>query len=107
MSLIDLKKQVKKRRGSHKAKSKLSVDDFIEGANAYAKGKVTSRGETTRATRSQRNFKNATFTLTPDNIEQLTRLSQQTGIAKSKIIRYLIDYAATHPQEVRLFETSD
>jgi len=98
MSLTDLKKPADKAKPKSKP-DKVSVDDFIEGANAYAKGK-TELTERESKKAQVRNFKKATFTLSPDNIQQLTALSHQTGMAKSKIIRNLIEAAYEAPGTV-------
>ena len=86
MSLNDLKKQ----KPSVK-KEKVSIDQFIEQANDYAKGKLTSKNS--HSVR-KRNFRNATFSLSPKQIEQLATLSQNSGICKSRIIRLLINMLA-------------
>jgi hypothetical protein len=85
MSLSDLKK-----KQTTKPKPKLSVEEFIDDAKAYAKGKSVIEAHAASSSH-HRNFKNATFTLSPENINQLTELSEKTGIAKSRIIRLLID----------------
>ena len=93
MSLTDLKK-----KDEPKPKPKLSVDEFIDGANAYAKGKSISESHKAKTTHQHRNFKSATFTLTPANIEQLNQLSKSSGLAKSKLIRIMIENAAKGKQ---------
>ena len=85
MSLSDLKK---KKSPDHKRT--LSVDEFIDDAKAYAKGKSVINNDKSKV--STRKFKNATFTLSPDNIQQLADLSEKSGIAKSKIVRLLIEH---------------
>lgn len=91
MSLSDLKK-----KQGLKTKRKLSVDEFIDGATSYAKGQLDNK----ESKSNNRNFKNATFTLTPDNIKQLQELSNLSDSAKSKIIRSLIQYLHDHPEHM-------
>lgn len=88
MSLADLKN-----KGPRKPKRDVTVDEFIDDAKAYAIGK--SKLEETESAKSSRcrNFKNATFTLTPANIEHLNELAETSGLAKSKLIRILIEQA--------------
>ncbi|SFB97996.1 hypothetical protein [Pseudoalteromonas denitrificans] len=93
MSLADLK-----RKAAAKKHKKLDVDDFIEDAAAYAKGQsVISQNKITGSDIKKprhRNYKNATFTLSPSNIEQLNELAEHTGFAKSRILRLLIEKLA-------------
>ena len=93
MSLTDLKK-----KDEPKPKPKLSVDEFIDRPNAYAKGKSISESHKAKATHQHTNFKSSTFTLTPANIEQLNQLSKSSGLAKSKLIRIMIENAAKGKQ---------
>lgn len=87
MSLTDLK-----RKNSGKKKPKLSVEEFINDASAYAKGKsVFEQAPSESNSTTASNFKNATFTLTHVQIDKLTELSEQSGISKSRIVRLLID----------------
>ncbi|QIR14251.1 ribbon-helix-helix domain-containing protein [Shewanella aestuarii] len=98
MSLTDLKR--KKPKQIRKA---VSVDDFIEDANNYAFGKQTVVGESPQMQQSTQDFlqgldkkstkiyRHATFTLTEKSIAQLNELSKTTQIAKSKLLRMLID----------------
>lgn len=95
MSLSDLKKK------QPKVKNKmLSVDDFIDDAQAYARGesildklhhnkKIKLRVKRNKSTRVKR----ATFSLSENCIVQLTELAQETGINKSKLIRMLVNQA--------------
>ena len=94
MSLADLKKQQTKVKVK-----KLSVEDFIDDAKAYALGKsiigqksVKKKVDRAKVNRTSR-AKHVTFSLSEDCIAQLTELAQQTGINKSKLIRILIDKA--------------
>ena len=87
MSLSDLKKP-----GKRKKAKKLSVDEFIDGATAYSQGRAEKRQPA-----SARKYKNATFSLRIEQIEQLTKLSRQLRLNKSKIIRRLIFDAYQNP----------
>lgn len=91
MSLSDLKK-----KKELKPKAVLSVDEFIEDAAAYAKGKSIIGTADSDSRHHHRNFKNATFTLGFENIAQLTLLSEKTGLAKSRIVRLLIENQFHH-----------
>ena len=94
MSLADLKKKQLKIKVK-----KLSIEDFIDDAQAYALGKsiigqksVKKKLDRAKANRTGR-AKHATFSLSEDCIAQLSELAHQTGINKSKLIRILIDKA--------------
>ena len=98
MSLTDLKRKKPKLD-----KKSVSVDDFIEDANNYAFGKKTVIDDNPPKNQSAREFlkgldkkstklyRHATFTLTEKSINQLDELSKDSNIAKSKLIRMLID----------------
>ncbi|TLU67632.1 ribbon-helix-helix domain-containing protein [Thalassotalea litorea] len=100
MSLADLKKQEKP-----KAKINFSVDDFIEDANNYAAGnpqivsaEANQQVEIFKKQFAQDNhceagrpFKHATFTLSEEAIKQLSELSEQTHIPKSRLLRIMVD----------------
>lgn len=98
MSLTDLKRKKLKTD-----RSKLTVDDFIEDANNYAFGKpsvidvgpdalvpppTVKKGLDKKTTKS---YRHATFTLTERSIAQLDKLAKQTKVAKSKLLRLLIE----------------
>ena len=80
---------LKKREPSVK-RPVLSVDEFIDEADFYAKGmsKVIPLPGS-KATEDEHDpvFKRATFTLGETAISQLNQLSMVTGIAKSRLIR--------------------
>lgn len=86
MSLTDLKN---KAAANRKKKSPVSVDDFIEGAADYSKGHTERYRK--GGQKKSRKYKNATFTLSPKQIEYLNELAQKTGLAKSKLLRLLIE----------------
>jgi hypothetical protein len=90
MSLTDLK------RKKLKPKSKqLSADDFISDADSYAMGGEKkaglSRAKYGLDKKSTSLYRHATFTLTERSISQLDALSKNSKLAKSKILRLLID----------------
>ncbi|MGB0937695.1 MAG: hypothetical protein ACPGTQ_09560 [Colwellia sp.] len=115
MSLSDLKKGNQK-----KVKKKdFTVDEFIADATNYAKGKpkVVSHeadtlekaqikgtkakplGVNNKLNKSQEApFRRSTFTLSEEVIVQLQQLSQETNLAKSHIVRILIE-AATNSEQ--------
>jgi len=112
MSLTDLKRKKPKLH-----KKSVSVDDFIEDANNYAFGKQTVVGDDSPAKQSTQDFlkgldkksvkiyRHATFTLTEKSIGQLDELSKNVGMAKSKLLRILIDdfyHLSTSNQQKRL-----
>jgi hypothetical protein len=121
MSLSDLKK---KHNHQHKKKS-FTVDEFILDAENYAKGAptiVNNAGEKAfsadvnisqaillakqhleeKKKSKHKPFRRATFTLSEDAIEQLTQLSEGTDLAKSHIIRILINELCNKDQRERL-----
>lgn len=119
MSLSDLKKSA----DGPKKKKKFTVDEFIADAENYAQGqpKIVSRehDELTLqqallaakehvANREQqsheggRRFRPATFTLSEAAIEQLQELAIDTQLAKSHIIRILIDELCNKDQKEKL-----
>ena len=94
MSLTDLKR--KKPKDTHE---KVSVDEFIEDANNYALGLAS--GQVVPNTKeellkgldkkSTRIYRHATFTLTEKSISQLDEIAKTNKVAKSKLLRILID----------------
>jgi hypothetical protein len=90
MSLTDLKRKKLK----PKPKS-LSADEFISDADNYAAGRnkqLTQQGAKTGLNKKTSSlYRHATFTLTERSISQLDKLSQNNQLAKSKILRLLID----------------
>ncbi|WP_286234034.1 hypothetical protein [Thalassotalea sediminis] len=118
MSLTDLKKT--KDGDSNKKKKNFTVDDFIADAENYAKGRPTlvSEGinrpanleealaaatQLDKVEKKQRKpFRHATFTLSEDAINQLQALSKDTNLAKSHIIRILINELCSDEQQKKL-----
>ncbi|OUR59493.1 hypothetical protein A9Q74_17870 [Colwellia sp. 39_35_sub15_T18] len=119
MSLTDLKKG----KDSKATKEQFSVDDFIADADNYAKGApqiVSNDGrgkmnlkqaihdakrllEQKKASGAQNKpFRRATFTLSENTIEQLQYLSEGTDLAKSHIIRILIDELSKKEQDEQI-----
>ncbi|AVI68480.1 MULTISPECIES: replication protein RepA [Shewanella] len=93
MSLTDLKRKKPKQ-----IIKPVSVDDFIEDANNYALGKASLLAAPTTHTivkgldkKSTKIYRHATFTLTENSISQLDALSKSTNIAKSRLLRILIN----------------
>ena len=116
MSLSDLKKG-----NQNKVKKKnFTVDEFIADATNYAKGKpkvVSHEADTLEKAQIKGNkakplggvnnklnksqeapFRRSTFTLSEEVIVQLQQLSQETNLAKSHIVRILIE-AATNSEQ--------
>ncbi|WP_371372782.1 ribbon-helix-helix domain-containing protein [Thalassotalea aquiviva] len=104
MSLADLKRQYKDAE-----QRPFTVDDFILDALNYAKGEgKLLRKKNEKALpplfhqlaldiehidvkpMKEPNFRHCTFTLTEEIIAHLNELSEQTNIAKSRLIRILI-----------------
>lgn len=76
--------------------SKISVDQFIEGAIRYSNG-IVEMGETSKKEPSllklkslRPSMKKATFTFDERTISNLCTLSKETGICKSRILRILV-----------------
>ncbi len=125
MSLTDLKKG----NNTGKVKKKtFTVDEFISDAENYAKGspELVKRGgeespksldlkqavalaeqqisEREKSKGSNKPFRHATFTLSEDAIAQLNVLAGESKLAKSHIIRILIDNVASKDQKAQLVE---
>ncbi|ESE40417.1 hypothetical protein [Shewanella decolorationis] len=102
MSLTDLKRKQPKQ-----AIKAVSVDDFIEDANNYALGKasilkVDSTQPKGLDKKSAKIYRHATFTLTETSISQLDYLAKETKIAKSRLLRILIDEFSHRTAEEQL-----
>lgn len=127
MSLSDLKKSTE---GSKK-KKKFTIDEFISDAENYAKGaplivsnETKSNMNLTQAVlaaqqyvvdkkkaqieraknkeKDNKPFRHATFTLSEDAINQLQDLAIDTKLAKSHILRILIDELCSKDQQAKL-----
>jgi len=120
MSLIDLKKS-----NSNKAKKKsFTVDEFISDAEDYAVGKpkvVSSENMNLeqavilakqrasesdwpkhQSKKSKPSKRHATFTLSEDAISQLELLAKESNLAKSHIIRIMINELCNEEQQKKL-----
>jgi hypothetical protein len=121
MSLIDLKKG-----NQNKVKKKdFTVDEFISDATNYAEGKpkvVSHQADTLQKVQLKKQnqalnkrhkatgeqigqtvpFRRSTFTLSEGVIQQLNLLSQETHLAKSHIIRILIEAVSDSSQSEAL-----
>ncbi|GAA5135100.1 hypothetical protein [Thalassotalea piscium] len=121
MSLSDLKKSNK----GKSTKKQFTVDEFIADAENYAKGapeivsgeksqtlglkeaiaaakqfEVKQQAERRKA--KSKPFRHATFTLSEQAIEQLQALAVDTNLAKSRIIRILIDELCSAEQQEKI-----
>lgn len=129
MSLIDLKKNKDRPHSKGNIKGKFTIDEFIADADNYAKGdpQIVSNENHGKMNLKQaihdakrlierkksadlqnKPFRRATFTLSENTIEQLTQLSEGTDLARSHIIRILIDELSNKEQEdqiKKLFES--
>jgi len=124
MSLSDLKKS----KDGPKKKKQFTVDEFIADAENYAQGqpKIVSREhdelslqqavlvakehaarKKVSKTEAGRRFRPATFTLSEAAIEQLQVLATDTNLAKSHIIRILIDELCNKDQREKLKKLLD
>jgi len=122
MSLSDLKKS----NQSKSQKKQFTVDEFISDAENYAKGapeivsgdrsqtldlrdaiaaakqfEVKQRAERRKNTDSKP-FRHATFTLSEQAIQQLQELAVDSNLAKSRIIRILIDELCNKEQQDKI-----
>lgn len=127
MSLSDLKKS---KDGKSKKKA-FTVDEFIADADNYAKGspelvsknknqpvslqqaliaakqfEVKKQSER-RSSKEGKPFRHATFTLSEEAISQLQELAKDSQLAKSHIIRILIDELCNKEQQDKLNKLLD
>jgi len=129
MSLTDLKKSKDRPHSKENVKEHFTVDEFIADADNYAKGApqiVSSENHGKMnlkqaihdakhlidrkklAAGQNKPFRRATFTLSEETIEQLKLLSEDTDLARSHIIRILIDELSHKDQDdqmKKLFES--
>lgn len=90
MALTDLKKN-----STRSTKRAFTVDEFIADAENYAMGQpqivsVQRISEPMPPAAEKGPMRHATFTLSQEAIEALNKLSQQTGVSKSRLLRQLI-----------------
>ncbi len=127
MSLIDLKKS----KDDKPRKKAFTVDEFISDAENYAKGapeivsenkgqplnlqqaliaakqfEVKKQAER-RSNKENKAFRHATFTLSEEAITQLQDLAQDSQLAKSHIIRILINELCNKEQQEKLKKLLD
>ena len=129
MSLTDLKKNKDRSNSKGKVKGDFTIDEFIADADNYAKGNpqiVSNENhgkmnlkqaihdakrlikQKKEADLQSKPFRRATFTLSENTIEQLKLLSEESDLAKSHILRILIDELSRKEQEdqmKKLFES--
>jgi hypothetical protein len=129
MSLTDLKKSKDRANSKENVKEQFTIDEFIADADNYAKGspQIVSNENHGKmnlkqaihdakqlierrkaANLQERPFRRATFTLSENTIEQLQKLSEGADLAKSHIIRILVDELSSKEQEdqiKKLFES--
>ena len=119
MSLIDLKKS----NDGKIRKKKFTIDEFIDDADNYARGgpEIVSRDSDKKLNlekvltaskkhvehkqndnHQKQTFRHATFTLSEDTIEQLKALAIDSQLAKSHIIRILIDDLCNKDKQAKL-----
>ena len=127
MSLSDLKKS----KDDKPRKKKFTVDEFIADADNYAKGTPElvseSKNQTVdlkqalaaakqfevkkqaerRSGKANKPFRHATFTLSEEAIIQLQELAKDSQLAKSHIIRILIDELCNKEQQEKLNKLLD
>lgn len=127
MSLTDLKKGAKGKGDKAEQDKKFTVDDFINDADNYAKGvpqlvsstaplggkpvpeleldqalDIAEQQHVRSKRKSDKPFRHATFTLSEQAIQQLAALADETKLAKSHILRILINELASDEQRQRL-----
>jgi len=129
MSLTDLKRNKDRPNSKENVKEQFTIDEFIADADNYAKGspQIVSNENHGKMNLKQaihdakllierkkaaegkgKPFRRATFTLSENTIEQLKTLSEGTDLAKSHIIRILIDELSNKEQNdqiKKLFES--
>lgn len=129
MSLTDLKKNKDRANSKENVKEQFTIDEFIADADNYAKGspQIVSNENHGKMNLKQaihdakqlierkkvvnmqgKPFRRATFTLSENTIEQLQKLSEGADLAKSHIIRILIDELSNKEQDdqiKKLFES--
>ncbi|MDM5128471.1 CopG family transcriptional regulator [Aeromonas salmonicida] len=111
MGLADLKKK----HNLHHQK-KFTIDEFIEDADFYAKGKpkvvslelslhrdeaLTALAFIERGEHLKTSYKKATFSLSTAAIDELGNLTQQDGMNKSLLLRLFTHYFSSLSPEER------
>lgn len=106
-----------KKKSQSANRKQFTVDEFIEDALNYANGhsKVVSIHRNHQPERHEmiknschehKPLRHATFTLSEESIETLAKLSVQTDISRSRLLRIWLDEMSQHP-DFRLFFKSD
>ena len=93
MSLINLSRSTQ--QANRNINKKVTAEDFIQQAISYANGAIHSENAAQAShsrAKTEAPMRRATFTLTEECIAQLTDLSLQSGIPKSKLIRLWIKH---------------
>ncbi len=80
---------------------KLNLQQAINEAKRYVEMTEIEHKEANKS-KNDKPFRRATFTLSEDAIDQLQHLSQGTDLAKSHILRILIDELCNKEQNERL-----
>ncbi|RPH18538.1 MAG: ribbon-helix-helix domain-containing protein [Alteromonadaceae bacterium TMED7] len=96
MSLISLSRSTP--QANRTTTKSISAEEFIQDALHYASGAavpLTAVAERQANDSHHEPMRRATFTLTQECIDQLQQLSEQSGIAKSKLIRLWIQRYAS------------
>ena len=127
MPLQDLKKQA---FANKRKRIKVSADEFIDQASLYAQGLPIQTGANcsnvidfvtgkptfvvlgcvgknntnSQSSDEKPSFKNATFSLSYQAIEQLSQIAQETQLAKSHILRILIDANTKKPIQLTRYD---
>ena len=128
MSLSDLKRSKDRPNSKENVKEQFTIDEFIADADNYAKGapQIVSNEnhgkmnlkqaihdaklliERKKAEKMQgKPFRRATFTLSENTIVQLQALSENADLAKSHILRILIDELSNKEQEEQIRKLFD
>ncbi len=84
-----------------KSAHKLNLQQAINEAKRYVEMTEAEHKEANK-NKKDKPFRRATFTLSEDAIDQLQHLSQGTDLAKSHILRILIDELCNKEQNERL-----
>lgn len=89
MSLLNLSRSITPVK--HSAGQPVTAEEFIDEALQYASGRAKAAMQSADIdSHNGGKMRRATFTLTEECIAQLQHLSEQSGIAKSKLIRLWI-----------------
>ncbi|MCF1427698.1 MAG: replication protein RepA [Shewanella sp.] len=99
MGLADLKKNALPAKPSQ---AQLSLEEFIDGATQYAMGLERNAGKPAgNGKHRSGKFRNATFSLSEACIKQLAEITGDGHIAKSRLVRILINEHYQQTQQMR------